>query len=331
MQVQTLEKNGGAPDLLTELRGPNALNSDQDVLHRMARMLSDLRDQRQAESAELGQLRKEATNRHNSADSGASHSRQRPLTVNEALEQTPLVTELAKTTAALRKLQLEHADVLQAHASEMSHHHTEYSRHADRTPESDAWMASLGNGGVSGQSEKSLLSLCRSQEDKIIELLQRQSKHDATSAERERRIADLERACNELTEQPQHSGGSETQFQSRLAESEDKLAFVYKKLQFVTHRCKLLDRTCRALLDANHDATEQELVGLPLGGEEFGSPMSNAALLRAHRQNTPLALLQETYSPQARNRSPLRPKKDLPDARRFLALLKEQKERSQGQ
>jgi hypothetical protein len=162
--------------------------------------------------------------------------------------------------------------------------------------------------------------------------------------------------------QPQQSSSSshsEAQ-QSQLEATETKLAFLYQKFVYVSHRCRLLDRTCRALLDASSLNTEQAVraVGaladrqppmsddLGFGGAAL-SPYMGQGHVRDARgdfadsggsvaaKSSPLLRLPNLDNDGSSyqsvvTRSPLRRKEELPDARVFLRMLAQQQQQ-QGQ
>jgi chromosome segregation ATPase len=133
---------------------------------------------------------------------------------------------------------------------------------------------------IGGQSElranavqdAALLQICKTQEEKIVELLQQQSESNRQAVDRKRQIADLQhQAALGSSGAGAGAGGvgdgreqgsrthSRAMLHEQLKEAEEKVAFMYKKFIYVSARCKALEKTCRDLLDASSDANAQAL------------------------------------------------------------------------
>ena len=124
-------------------------------------------------------------------------------------------------------------------------------------------------------------------------------------------------------------------------ESEEKVAFIFKKFLFVSQRCKLLEETCRALLDASASANEQAMVsvksiaGLSPGQSRGVSatglglkPTSQPDGLQAppfDRHLFDVAAPDATRPAAGLLSTPTRPRPQLPPAASFLELLRMQR------
>ena len=239
---------------------------------RCAALVVDLNQSKAAASAAAGSF--DGLMRKIGADEAESGRRQQAS--DGLVELMGTLEKLQHDHAILLKSSGQRAAALRIQSTEISQlrHQLQHER-SDRPGPNVETAPDAAAPARHTEVDQSLLLLCRQQEAKIIELMQRRTEQDELSSQREKRIIDLERRVSQMAAisvaPASHQSGSDGSV--RLQESEEKVAFIFKKFIFVSQRCKLLEETCRALLDASASANEQAMLSVTTvaGGDSTGN------------------------------------------------------------